>query len=41
MVFDYVGAIVNAENQEPYAYFQAYIFKCIELVMKNKKQFDK
>ena len=41
MVFDYVGASVSADNQEPYAYFQAYIYKCIELVMKNKKQFDK
>lgn len=35
-VFDYVGAIVDTKNQEPFAYLCGYIARCINQVKKNK-----
>ncbi len=35
-VFDYVGAIVDTKNQEPFAYLCGYIARCINQVKTGK-----
>ena len=37
-VFDYVGAIVDTNNQEPFAYLCGYIAKCINQVKTGKHE---
>ena len=37
-VFDYVGAIIDTKNQEPFAYLCGYIAKCINLVKTGKHE---
>lgn len=36
MIFDYIGAWVDPNNQEPYAYLVGWITKCINEVKKYK-----